>query len=457
MAGGVLAVLALAGGTLSQIGRAGAGLTTGAGMVLNAPIVGAAALPNGSGYWLVGADGGVFSFGGAGFFGSTGSLHLNQPIVGITSTPDGSGYWEVGADGGVFAFGDARYFGSTAAIQLNKPIVGMATTPDGNGYWLVSADGGVFAFGDAPFRGSAMGLSPTSAIVGLAASPDGNGYWEAAGNGAVFAFGDAPYAGGSNARQPTVGISAGGGGYRLVGADGGVFDFGGATFYGSAGGQRLNKPMIGISSTDAGYLSVASDGGAFAYGDAGFFGSLAGSTVFSPPSASVNVGADGVTDFQRLEWIRVNLCEEGGVWNVDGPVYSGGLGFSHANWAQFNTFGYPADAAQATPEQQIRVAVAFAVRLLGQPERRPGPARLQRRLLTHRPGLRQSEEPIRSSRAAMRRCTSSTAWRGRIITRNSMIRPSALHRMMSTPLTYLPPMVVSNSSTAVSPVATVLV
>jgi hypothetical protein len=281
------------------------------------------------------------------------------------------GYWEVGADGGVFCFGDAPYFGSTAAIQLNKPIVGIAATPDGNGYWLVSADGGVFAFGDAPFRGSAMGLSPTSAIVGLAASPDGNGYWEAAGSGAVFAFGDAPYAGGSTSRQPTVGISAGDGGYRLVGADGGVFDFCGATFYGSAGGQRLNKPMIGISSTDAGYLTVASDGGAFAYGDAGFFGSLAGSTVFSPASASVNVGADGVTDFQRQAWFRVNLCEEGGLWNVDGPVYSGGLGFSHANWAQFNTFGYPADAAQATPEQQIRVAVAFAVRYWGNPNVAP--------------------------------------------------------------------------------------
>jgi hypothetical protein len=30
---------------------------------------------------------------------------LNAPIVGITSTPDGGGYWLVAADGGVFTFG----------------------------------------------------------------------------------------------------------------------------------------------------------------------------------------------------------------------------------------------------------------------------------------------------------------------------------------------------------------
>lgn len=65
------------------------------------------------------------------------------------------------------------------------------------------------------------------------------------------------------------------------------------------------------------------------------------------------------------EWGRVNRCEEGGNWHVDGAKYSGGLGFTLANWAQFNTFGYPSDAALATPEQQVRVAVAFAIHYYG--------------------------------------------------------------------------------------------
>ncbi|KJF15476.1 fibronectin type III domain protein [Acidithrix ferrooxidans] len=106
------------------------------------------------GYWLVAADGGVFSFGDANFYGSMGGRTLNKPVVGITSTPDGKGYWLVAADGGVFSFGDANFYGSLPPKSLNKPIVGIASTPDGKGYWLVAADGGVFSFGDAAFYGS---------------------------------------------------------------------------------------------------------------------------------------------------------------------------------------------------------------------------------------------------------------------------------------------------------------
>ena len=38
-----------------------------------------------AGYRLVAADGGIFGFGDAGFFGSIGSASLNKPIVAITS------------------------------------------------------------------------------------------------------------------------------------------------------------------------------------------------------------------------------------------------------------------------------------------------------------------------------------------------------------------------------------
>ena len=61
----------------------------------------------------------------------------------------------VAGDGGIFSFGDATFFGSTGAMRLNQPVVGMASTPSGNGYWLVARDGGIFAFGDATFLGSA--------------------------------------------------------------------------------------------------------------------------------------------------------------------------------------------------------------------------------------------------------------------------------------------------------------
>ena len=65
-------------------------------------------------------------------FGSV-TTALRAPIVGIAATPDGGGYWLVASDGGVFTFGDAQFFGSTGAMVLNKPVVGIAATPDGDG------------------------------------------------------------------------------------------------------------------------------------------------------------------------------------------------------------------------------------------------------------------------------------------------------------------------------------
>ena len=83
-----------------------------------------------------------------------GAIRLNRPIVGMAATPGGRGYWLVASDGGIFTFGDAGFFGSAGALPLNAPIVGMAATPDGGGYWLVASDGGIFTYGDAGFFGS---------------------------------------------------------------------------------------------------------------------------------------------------------------------------------------------------------------------------------------------------------------------------------------------------------------
>jgi hypothetical protein len=55
-----------------------------------------------------------------------GALTLSKPIVAMAATTDGYGYWLVGADGGVFAFGDAPFDGSTAQIRLAAPIRGIA-------------------------------------------------------------------------------------------------------------------------------------------------------------------------------------------------------------------------------------------------------------------------------------------------------------------------------------------
>jgi ABC-type branched-subunit amino acid transport system substrate-binding protein len=230
-----------------------------------------------SGYWLVAADGGIFSF-SAPFFGSTGSIHLNQPIKGMASTPDGGGYWLVARDGGVFTFGDANFYGSTGSLKLNAPMVGMAPTPDGGGYWLVASDGGIFAFGDAGYYGSAASV-PGQDIVGMAVMPDGRGYWEVSTTGRVFAYGDAVFEGDASGLK-LGGIVAGivedpaTAGYWLVATDGGIFAFN-APFLGSTGNIHLNQPVLGMSTTPdgQGYWMVARDGGVFSFGDASFYGS----------------------------------------------------------------------------------------------------------------------------------------------------------------------------------------
>ena len=200
---------------------------------LNRPIVGTAATPSGSGYWLVASDGGIFSYGGAPFYGSTGAMSLNKPIVGMAATPDGRGYWLVASDGGIFAFGDAQFFGSTGGMTLNKPIVGMAATASGNGYWLVASDGGIFAFGDAQFYGSTGGMTLTSPIVGIARTTSGSGYWLVASDGGIFSFGDAKFYGstGGQGIYNIVGIDAISGGYDTAGSDGATYQFNATTPY----------------------------------------------------------------------------------------------------------------------------------------------------------------------------------------------------------------------------------
>jgi SpoIID/LytB domain protein len=245
-----------------------------------------------SGYWVAAPDGGIFSFGEARFFGSTGGMRLNRPIVGMAATGTGEGYWLVASDGGIFSFGDAGFFGSTGSLILNRPIVGMAPTPSGAGYWLVASDGGIFAFGDAGFFGSTGSIRLNKPVVGMAPTPSGLGYW-------------------------------------LVASDGGVFSFGDAGFFGSTGAIKLAQPMVGMAATPGGdgYWMVARDGGVFAFGDAGFFGALPGSGVPGPAAALRPTRTGGGYLVVTVNGSVVNFGDAptlGGVPQVV-PGYAGGV------------------------------------------------------------------------------------------------------------------------------------
>ena len=160
-------------------------------------------------------------------------------------------------------------------------------------------------------------------------------------------------------------------------SDGGTFAFGGATYAGSLAGHPLNRPVVATSAANGGYLDVAADGGVFTFGPIGYYGSLGGSTVYTPPPPPpptpvvAPVVDYGLSQYQINAWYKVNMCEEGGDWSINGSVYAGGLGMSRANWSQFNTFGFTSNAAYASPLQQIRVAVAFASYYYGNPNWAP--------------------------------------------------------------------------------------
>lgn len=116
---------------------------------------------------LGGADGAVYPFGDAMSHGDARSVaHLDVPIVGMAVDPVTGGYWEVGADGCVFSYG-APFHGSAGNLPLDEPNVEMSVAAHGSGYHLVASDGGVFAYG-APFWGSKGGEHLNAPVVGLA-------------------------------------------------------------------------------------------------------------------------------------------------------------------------------------------------------------------------------------------------------------------------------------------------
>jgi hypothetical protein len=259
------------------------------------------------GYWLVGGDGGIFTFGSAQFYGSTGSTPLSRPVVGITPTADDGGYWLVASDGGIFSFGDAGFHGSIPGLgilpagtpgngrRLNAPVVGMVPSTDGGGYFMVASDGGVFAFGDASFEGSCPAIGGCAgAAVAVMPDASGDGYWLVTATGHVYGFGDASYFGAPGPQSAPVTAAVrtpNGGGYWILLSNGEVFSYGDATNYGGLPGGLAggSNPANAIFSTSdgGGYWIGTANGAVYPEGDAPNDGSMAGTHLNAPIIAAV--------------------------------------------------------------------------------------------------------------------------------------------------------------------------
>jgi hypothetical protein len=257
-----------------------------------------AADTGGEGYWLLGADGGVFAFGSAGFAGANticngryadGGYLCSELVLAPSIT--GHGYWTVDDRIVLQQFGDAPKLINGEQFW---PISAIAPTPTGQGLFMLRRDNGrVYTVGDARSEyPDALRFSLPMGATGLTATRTGGGYWIAGGDGAVFALGDAHFAGSMFARplnQPIAGAASTvtGQGYWLVAADGGVFVFGDAKFYGSAVNTAHAGSIVGMARTTdgGGYWLASSNGGVYAFGDAPFFGSAQSLRLARPITA----------------------------------------------------------------------------------------------------------------------------------------------------------------------------
>jgi hypothetical protein len=260
------------------------------------------------GYWEAAADGGVFSFGGAQFYGSVpGVLQpgqtLNSPIVAMADTPDHGGYWLFAGDGGVFAFGDAQFYGSVPGVLqpgqvLNGPIVAAEATPDGGGYREFAADGGVFDFGDAQFYGSLPGshIIPDQPISAAVSTPIGQGYWLVAQDGGVFTYGNAQFEGSAAGeifgKVVSMATTPDGLGYWLFLAEGPVAHEGDAEA-GLGGASNIAGTIVfgQSTSTGKGYWEFSSKGDVYTFGDAPNEGSLVNAHLNAPITAGIAFGS----------------------------------------------------------------------------------------------------------------------------------------------------------------------
>jgi hypothetical protein len=92
----------------------------------------------------------------------------------MASTPDGGGYWLVAADGGIFSYGNATFYGSTGGTGARA--LGMMVDPDTPGYSIINTDGfsQTFASTQGPGIGGGAQGADCQPDVQPPATPDRN-------------------------------------------------------------------------------------------------------------------------------------------------------------------------------------------------------------------------------------------------------------------------------------------
>jgi hypothetical protein len=173
-----------------------------------------------------------------------------------------------------------------------------------------------------------MAVTGTAVTAGSAgASAPAPGYWVIGALGGVWNFGSAPPLGSiAGVTAPLVAAAAtpSGHGLWLAGSDGHIYTLGDAVSHGDLAGFHLNKPVVGMSATadGGGYWMVAGDGGIFTFGDATFMGSLGSYRLNKPVVAMATTPGGGGY------WM---VASDGGIFTFGNAHFFGSEGSLHLN------------------------------------------------------------------------------------------------------------------------------
>lgn len=200
-------------------------------------------------------------------------------LVGIAHTPFHDGYWQLYEDGKIEFFGEASEDPLRGDKLGAENFVAIASAAP-EGFYAVTGNGAVYVYAGANYYGGIDGSTPKSPIVDIIVLPRGVGYRLVSADGSIYDFNvkqipkGTPKSNGININTDESPIvkawsTRSGDGYWLVDKQGKVYAFGDAQYFGDASNQNLkdDNEVIGIwgSITDEGYTIVDEQGGKYEF------------------------------------------------------------------------------------------------------------------------------------------------------------------------------------------------
>jgi hypothetical protein len=231
--------------------------------IASAPARDVAANPHG-GYYVLDATGRIRAYDGAPWYGDL--AFPGDLARAIAVMPDGHGYVVVDAWGGVHRFGSASDMPVLSIYWRGHDLArDLAITPSGDGYALLDAWGGIHVSGDAARPATYPYWRGFDIARSIAMTPTRQGYLVLDGWGGVHPVGDAPRLGGPYFRgldvARSIAMSRTGNGYSVLDGWGGVHTYGDVPSLVAPGGWSMTDRWVAATlASDGTWVAVRRDG-----------------------------------------------------------------------------------------------------------------------------------------------------------------------------------------------------